>query len=159
MSHSRQYPARPIVGVGAIVWQGDKVLLARRAKPPRAGSWSLPGGLQKIGETVFEAARREVREETAIAIHVLGMVDVVDSIRRDAHGRVQYHYTLVDVHAEWQAGEPKGGTDASDAAWFALEDIPALGMWAETVKIIERSRQMRAEASSIVATAPARVIA
>lgn len=143
MSHSRQYPARPIVGVGAIVWRGDKVLLVRRAKSPRMGAWSLPGGAQKAGETVFEAARREVREETAIAIRVLGLVDVVDSIRHDAHGRVQYHYTLVDVHAEWETGEPRADTDVSEAAWFAREAIPPLGMWAETVRVIERSHQLR----------------
>lgn len=143
MSYSRLYPARPIVGVGAIVWRDDKVLLVRRAKPPRLGAWSLPGGAQKAGETVFEAACREVREETAISIHVIGLVDVVDSIRHDEHGRVQYHYTLVDVHAEWQSGDPRADSDAAEADWFSRDAIPALGMWTETVRVIESSYQLR----------------
>jgi len=159
VSHSRQYPARPIVGVGAIVWRDDRVLLVRRAKPPRMGAWSLPGGAQKTGETVYEAARREVREETAISIHVLGLVDVVDSIRRDDHGRIQYHYTLVDVVAEWEAGDPRADTDVSEAAWFAWEDIGPLGMWAETVRVIDRARQLRQDSMTLSLMPPARVVA
>jgi 8-oxo-dGTP diphosphatase len=117
--------------------------LVRRAKAPRMGAWSLPGGAQKAGETVFDAACREVREETSLTIRVLGLVDVVDSIRHDDQGRVQFHYTLVDVHAEWEAGEPRADTDVSEAAWYSREAIPALGMWAETVRVIERSHQLR----------------
>lgn len=151
MNQSRLYPARPIVGVGAIVWRNDKVLLIRRAKPPRLGAWSLPGGAQKAGETIYEAACREVHEETAIGIRVLGLVDVVDSIRHDEYGRVKYHYTLVDVYAEWQDGEPKADGDASEASWFSMDAIPPLGMWSETVRVIERSQtlhQMSPKATS-----------
>ena len=89
-SHSdlRTYPDRPVVGVGAVVWRDDRFLLVRRGKPPNQGQWSLPGGAQQLGETVFEAARREVMEETALDVEVLGLVDVVDGIKADNEGRV-----------------------------------------------------------------------
>jgi len=130
----RSYPDRPIVGVGVVVWRDERVLLIRRAKPPRQGEWSLPGGAQKTGETVFDAARREVLEETGLAIDVLGLVDVVDSIQRDDTGRVRYHYTLVDVFAAWRGGTVTAGDDAAEAAWVDLDALPPL--WSETERII-----------------------
>ena len=94
------------------------MLLIRRAKPPRQGEWSLPGGLQKLGETVFEAARREVMEETGVVIRPLAVVDVVDLIERDRDDRrVRYHYTLIDVLAAWVAGEAVAAGDAADVLW------------------------------------------
>jgi 8-oxo-dGTP diphosphatase len=146
---SRAYPERPIVGVGAVVWCHDKVLLIRRAKPPRVGSWSIPGGAQKVGETVFEAARREIMEETTIDIRVLGLVDVVDSIRHDENGRVQYHYTLVDVVGEWRDGEPTPLDDAAEAAWFDLDQLDTLDMWSETIRVIHLAHDKRTEFTGI----------
>ncbi len=96
----RSYPDRPFVGVGAVVFKEESVLLIRRGRPPRQGSWSLPGGLQEVGETVFATAAREVLEETGLTIRVIDLVDVVDSITHDNEDRTQYHYTLVDVRAE-----------------------------------------------------------
>lgn len=141
---SRLYPARPIVGVGVVVWRGDRFLLIRRGKPPRKGQWSLPGGAQKTGETVFEAARREIAEETSLDIRVLGLVDVVDSIRHDDAGAVQYHYTLVDVVAVSEDGEPVAGHDAAAVAWFDLARLADLGLWSETERIIRLSRDKMA---------------
>jgi ADP-ribose pyrophosphatase YjhB (NUDIX family) len=82
-------------------------------------------------------------EETSLTIQILGLIDVVDSIRRDNDDRVQYHYTLVDVVAEWLSGTPDAQTDVSDAAWFDAASVPALGMWSETNRIIEISAQIR----------------
>ncbi len=135
----RTYPDRPIVGVGVVVWRDDTVMLIRRAKPPRQGEWSLPGGAQKLGETVFDAARREVLEETGLTIDVLGLVDVVDSIQRDDSGRVRYHYTLVDVFAAWRAGEATAGHDAAEAAWVGLDALPPL--WSETERVIRLAHE------------------
>lgn len=135
----RSYPDRPIVGVGAVVWRDEKVLLVRRANPPRLGQWSLPGGAQELAETVFDAARREVLEETGVEIDVIGLVDVVDSIERDENGAVRYHFTLVDVAARWRNGEPKAAADAADAAWFSLDEIMGLGLSPDTERIIRLS--------------------
>jgi ADP-ribose pyrophosphatase YjhB (NUDIX family) len=132
----RTYPARPIVGVGAVVWKDGQVLLARRGKPPRMGEWSLPGGAQRVGERVFETARREVREEAGIEIEVVGLLDVIDSIDRDEAGRIRYHYTLVDVAARWLAGEARAGDDATEVRWFPADAVPSLGLWRQTERMI-----------------------
>lgn len=138
----REYPHRPIPAVGAVVWNDGRVLLIRRAKPPNAGAWSLPGGAQEIGETVAETAVREVREETGTEIDVVGLVDVVDSVHRDENGRVRFHYTLIDVAARWRSGDILAGSDATDVAWVAPEDLPVLDLWDETLRIIEASRAL-----------------
>lgn len=143
----RRYPTRPVVGVGAVVFRGDDVLLIRRATPPRAHQWSLPGGAQELGETVFEAARREVFEETAVDIVVDGVVGIVDLIEREPDdGRIRYHYTLIDVHASWRAGEPKAGSDAEEASWVTIARLDDLGLWEETRRIIRRALGERARA-------------
>ena len=141
---SREYPERPIVGIGAVVIKNDQVLLIRRGKPPRLGGLSLPGGAQKVGETVFEGALREVTEETGVEAEVLGLIDVVDSMTKDDDGRLQFHYTLIDVVCRWTSGEPKAGGDAADALWMPLADISGLGLWSETQRIIERAAEMMA---------------
>ena len=133
----RTYPQAPLVGVGAIVFNRRRVLLVRRARAPRRGEWSLPGGLQKLGETVAEAARREVFEETALDVRILGLADVVDLIERDDEdGRVRYHYTLVDLVACWQGGEIRAGSDAAEAIWADVAALDGYGLWAETTRVI-----------------------
>lgn len=139
---SRQYPDRPFVGVGAVVVHGGRVLLAKRGNPPRAGDWSLPGGAQVVGETVFDAARREIREETGLEIEVLGVVDVVDSIQRDDDGRVRYHYTLIDVVAEAASDAAEASDDAAAVGWFSLDELAGLGLWSETERIIRLGHEM-----------------
>ncbi len=132
----RDYPDRPIVGIGVVVLKGDDVLLIRRGKAPRAGQWSLPGGAQKLGETVFEAARREVLEECGVTIAAATLLDVVDSIDRDDDGRVRFHYTLIDFGADWRGGDPVAGSDAAAAQWVSLAALDDLKLWAETVRIV-----------------------
>ncbi|HYN39920.1 MAG TPA: NUDIX hydrolase [Rhodospirillales bacterium] len=139
---SREYPDRPLVGVGAVVLRGGEVLLIRRARPPLQGEWSLPGGLQKLGETVFAAAAREVREETGVAIRPLGIIDVVDLIEHDAEsaaGRVRWHYTLIDVLAAWSGGEPRAAADAAEAVWAKVEDIADFVRSGETARIVRKA--------------------
>ena len=152
---SREYPTRPIVGVGVVVLAAGRVLLVRRGKPPREGQWGLPGGAQELGETVFEAGAREVREETGLDVEVLGLVDVVDTIRNDESGRIRYHYTLVDVFAVARAGTLRSGGDAADAAWFDVADIPGLGLWSETERIIALAVEMHEALGAPDGDAPA----
>ncbi len=139
------YPTKPVVGVAALVWREDRILLIRRAKAPRAGEWSLPGGRQELGETVAEAARREVSEETGLDVIVLGVVAVVDSIHRDEAGRIEFHYTLIDMLAEWYDGEAIAGDDASAVAWATLDELSGYDLWSETERVIRLSAQQRAE--------------
>ena len=133
----RKYPGRPLVGVGAVVFKNNSVLLVRRGKEPRAGQWSLPGGAQKLGETVFQAVYREVREETGVEIEILGLLDVIDSISTGSRGEVEYHYTLVDVAAAWRAGALIAGGDAVEATWALRPALVDHDLWSETVRIID----------------------
>lgn len=137
------YPNRPLVGVGVVVFKDDRVLLVRRGKPPREGQWSLPGGRQRLGERVAEAARREVAEEAGLVVEIGPLVDVVDSITRDDTGAVQYHYTLVDLLAEWRSGEAVAGHDAAEVAWADPKDLAPYGLWKETERIIALAMQKR----------------
>lgn len=132
---AREYPPFPMVGVGAVVWRDGRVLLVKRAKPPRLGQWSLPGGLQEVGETVFDTARRELREETGLDIEVLEVAEVVDYIERDDQGRVRYHYTLVDVLAVAPEGEAVAGEDAAEVRWFGPEELPGLTLPPDTERV------------------------
>lgn len=139
----REYPDRPFVGVGIIVWKGEQVLLISRGKPPRVNGWSIPGGAQELGETLAEAACRELLEETGITVTLGPVVEVVDSITRDEAGRVRFHYTLVDFVAEWVAGEPTPGGDCAGCAWVPLSDLAGHSMWAETRRVIHRAHSLR----------------
>ncbi len=130
------YPNRPLVGVGVVAVKDGRVLLIRRAKPPRAGRWSLPGGRQRLGETVRETARRELREETGVEAEVTALLDVVDSITRDDEGAIAYHYTLVDFLAEWRGGAPRAGGDATEALWADPENLGSYELWDETLRLI-----------------------
>jgi ADP-ribose pyrophosphatase YjhB (NUDIX family) len=139
----RDYPDRPVVGVGAVVWRGDRLLLIRRGRPPRLGQWSLPGGGQQLGETLSEAVAREVREETSLELASVRLITTVDLIERDQEGRVQFHYTLIDFTAEAEAGEPIAGDDAVDIAWFRPDQLEGLGLWTETLRIIGLAASLR----------------
>ncbi len=134
---------RPLVGVGGVVWRDVRVLLIRRRHPPLRGQWSLPGGRQEWGETVTEALRREVFEETAMRLGPLHLVAVVDRIDRGPGGSVERHYTLVDYTAEALPGEPTTGSDALEVAWFELTALPQLGLWPATLEVIEAARHLR----------------
>ena len=144
------YPDRPLIGVGVVVFKGDRVLLVRRGKPPRRGQWSLPGGRQRLGETVRAAAAREVAEEAGLTIEVTALLDVVDSLTRDDRGAVQYHYTLIDLLAEWRSGEAQAGHDAADVTWADPADLGPYALWSETERIIALAMEKRSrEADSL----------
>ena len=137
---------RPIVGVGAVVWRGPALLLIRRGRAPRRGEWSLPGGRQGWGETVEEALRREVREETALELGPLSFVAVVDLLAPAATDGPALHFTLLDYTAEALAGDAVAGDDAEAVAWFELADVAHLDLWSETRAVIHRAADVRAAA-------------
>ncbi len=145
---------RPVVGVGVVVLRGSDVLLIRRAEPPRKDQWSIPGGKQERGETVRDAAHREIREETGVEIALIGLVDVVDGISRDETGAAISHYTLIDFAAEWVAGEPVAGDDAAEARWTPLENLDDYRLWSETRRIIAAAAAMRDDARGRRADSP-----
>jgi len=138
----REYPARPIVGIGVIVLKDDSVLLVRRGKPPNVGSWTLPGGAQELGETTEQAARRELLEETGIIAGPLVFAAHVDNIRRDEHGRVQFHYTILDFAARWESGDPVAASDVSEAVWAPLARLSDYALWSEAYRVIEIARRL-----------------
>ena len=131
---------RPVIGVGVVVVKlsddGPLVLLIKRAKAPRAGSWSIPGGRQELGETLAAAGAREVREETGLTVEIIGLLDVIDSITRDDAGALLHHYSLVDYLALWQSGEPLAASDAAAARWVRPADLPGYDLWTETSRVI-----------------------
>jgi ADP-ribose pyrophosphatase YjhB (NUDIX family) len=139
----RDYPEAPLVGVGIICFRGGDVLMIKRGKPPRAGSWSLPGGRQKLGETLRDCALRELVQETGVEAEIGPLVDVVDSMTRDEDGGLQFHYTLVDFRADWISGEPRAGGDAADARWFTPAELAKMDLWQETRRVIELARGIK----------------
>ena len=123
---SREYPARPLVGVGAVVLHQGRVLLVRRGGQPTSGKWSLPGGLVELGETTAEAIHREIREECGIGITVVDVAGVLDRVTRDAEGRVRYHYVLIDYLAFPDSEAVVAGTDAAECRWVEIERVNEL---------------------------------
>jgi 8-oxo-dGTP diphosphatase len=137
---SREYPERPIVGVGAVIIEEDRVLLIKRGQAPLKGEWSLPGGALELGETLEDGICREVFEETGLIIETIGVVEVVDRISRDADGRVQYHYVLVDYLCRLTGGSLACATDADDARWATLEELGPIAPF--TAEVIHKAFRM-----------------
>jgi len=122
MTAPREFPDAPRVGVGTVVLDGERVLLARRGRAPSAGKWSIPGGLVHLGERLEEAAVREVQEETGLHVRLLGLCGVIDRVVRDADV-VRYHYVIIDYVAESVGGRLQAGTDAAEVRWVAVGDL------------------------------------
>ncbi len=137
---SREYPLRPLVGVGAVMLRPGGVLLVRRGTPPALGEWSIPGGAQELGETAEAAARRELLEETGLSAGPMTLAANVDSIHSDPHGRIRFHYTILDFATLWQGGEPKPGGDVSGAAFFNFDAIGGMNLWSEAYRVIAAAR-------------------
>lgn len=120
---SRRYPRSPVVIAAVIVRRGDRILLAKRGGEPYKGLWAPPGGGVELGETVFEAGKREVREETGIDIEIDGIQEVEDFIRRDADGLVQAHLVIIRLLGSYAGGTARADSDADDVGWFSLDEL------------------------------------
>ena len=143
----REYPDRPVVGVGGIVFRigADEVLLVRRGRDPGRGQWSLPGGALELGETTAEGAVREVLEETGLAVHAETLVATVDRILRDDEGRVRFHYLLADWWCSVSDGgnDLLAGDDADAAAWVSLDRLEEFAVAQDTIGVIEQALELR----------------
>lgn len=139
---SRAYPARPLVGIGVAVLRPDAVLLIRRGHPPNEGSWALPGGGQELGETAEACARRELAEETGLAVGALHLAAIVDSITPDAAGAIRYHYTIIDYAAAWQGDTPRPGGDATACVWAPFDRLADYQLWSEALRVISIGRNL-----------------
>jgi 8-oxo-dGTP diphosphatase len=124
-SMTRHYPDRPIVGVLGVVRRDGRVLLVQRARPPNAGKWGFPGGVQELGETIFEAVARELMEETGLVTEPVEVLTTLDVIERDGEGRVRSHYALIAVLAEWRSGEVRIDDEALDFNWLTVDEVEA----------------------------------
>jgi ADP-ribose pyrophosphatase YjhB (NUDIX family) len=130
-----------MIGVGAIIMDGDRVLLVRRGREPAYGQWSLPGGLVEVGEDLVSAVRREVLEEVGLDVEVLDLVAVLDRILPDAAGRVEYHYVLMDFLCKPLGGIPRPASDALACHYTPVDQLTQVALTAGTERVIQRARE------------------
>jgi len=139
----RHYPDQPLVGVGAVVFQGEAVLLVRRGREPARDSWSLPGGLVELGETLEAAITRELAEETGLTVTLRGVSAVLERIFPDPGGRIAYHYVLVDFLCDYLEGELTPGSDATAARFVPLGELTDFDLPQCTAEVIRRAWEQR----------------
>jgi ADP-ribose pyrophosphatase YjhB (NUDIX family) len=139
---SREYPERPIVGVGAVIVQDGKVVLIRRRYEPLAGQWSLPGGTLELGETLEAGTAREMLEETGLVVEIGPVIEVFDRIMLDDARRVRYHFVLVDYLCWPVSGDLRAGSDVDAAALVAPEDLVRYGLTRKATAVIERGLEL-----------------
>jgi len=139
VSDDRRYPQRPVLGVGALIFDLDKILLVERGKEPLKGYWSLPGGVLETGETLEQGIIREVREETGLEVKPLKVLEIFERIIRDAQGAPEYHYVLIDYICRITGGSLRAADDASRAAWVPRRLLPTYQITTGTLPVIERA--------------------
>jgi 8-oxo-dGTP diphosphatase len=139
LSSSRQYPPRPVLGVGALIVEGDRILLVQRGHEPLKGYWSLPGGAVETGERLEDAMRREVREETGLEVGVLCLLEVFERIMHDAEGKPEYHYVLVDYLCRPAGGTLAAADDADRVEWFTHAGMEELLITEGTPAVIAKA--------------------
>jgi 8-oxo-dGTP diphosphatase len=138
LTDDRRYPLRPLVGVGAFIPDGGRVLMAQRGKEPLKGTWSLPGGLVELGELLETAVCREVLEETGLEVRPVGVLEIFERIMRDADGKPEYHYVLIDYVCRVTGGKLRAGDDACAAEWVRREELGKLEITEGTLDVIEK---------------------
>jgi ADP-ribose pyrophosphatase YjhB (NUDIX family) len=142
-SDDRSYPDRPFLGIGALIFDGDSILLVERGHEPLKGWWSLPGGILETGETLADGVRREVREETGLEVEPDAMFEVFERIMPDAAGRTEYHYVLVDYVCHVVGGALEAASDVSGAKWVREDELPAYRITEGTLAVVQRAFRAR----------------
>ncbi len=135
---SYDYPDLPRVGVGAVVFKEEKVLLVLRGRSPARDQWAIPGGRLELGETLQAAAEREILEETGVVIRAGEPLFAFDAIEQDEEGRIRYHYVIVDLEAEYISGEPVPDDDALDARWISAAELRTLPVNPVTIELLKK---------------------
>ncbi len=138
----REYPDRPIVGVGAVIVDQNRVLVVKRGSPPMAGQWTIPGGVVELGETLRAAAEREAREETGLTVRAGEVIEVIDRILPDENGRPQYHFVLVDFLCTVEKGEICAGSDAAEVAWVGQAELEKFKLESKATEVIRKAFAM-----------------
>ena len=141
-SAAREFPDAPRVAVGAVVLDGERVLLARRGRPPGQGKWSIPGGLVHLGERIEEALVREIEEESGLRVRLLGLCGVIDRVVRE-QGTVRYHYVIIDYVAESVGGRLQAGSDAAEVRWVNVDDLGQYDTTDGLADMIHRARALQ----------------
>jgi ADP-ribose pyrophosphatase YjhB (NUDIX family) len=139
LSDSRQYPPRPVLGVGALIFDGPLLLIVERGREPLKGWWSLPGGGVETGELLESAIRREVLEETGLVVEPLRMFEIFERIMRDHEGRAEYHYVLIDYLCRVAGGTLLAGDDVSRVQWVTQQELSGYRLTGGTLEVIERA--------------------
>jgi 8-oxo-dGTP diphosphatase len=139
VSDNRRYPERPILGVGAIIEQSGRVVLVERGHDPLKGVWSLPGGVVEAGESLKDAVRREVREETGLEVNPVSVAEVFERIMPDRDGRLEYHYVLIDYICKVTGGVLAPASDAARAEWVPRAELPSYRITEGTLDVIEKA--------------------
>ena len=139
MSH--EFPASPVVGVGAVIVKDDKALIIKRANDPYKGQWSIPGGRVELGESLTDAVRREMREETGLEVSVGPVIEVFERIQR-GDGRIRYHFVIIDYLCTCDGGTLCAGDDADDAVWVTSSELDAYNIRASAVAVIRMGLEL-----------------
>jgi ADP-ribose pyrophosphatase len=133
-----RYPECPVVAVGAVVFNEERVLLVRRGQPPSQDLWAIPGGKVRLGETLQAAAEREILEETGLTVRARQPVYTFDLIEQDAQGRIRFHYVIVDLIADYVTGTISAGDDAREVRWIGPGEIRQLKVSPQTIDLLQR---------------------
>jgi 8-oxo-dGTP diphosphatase len=142
VSQRREYPDRPIVGVGGVVISGRRVLLVRRGQAPLLDRWSIPGGMLEAGEPLIEGVRRELAEETGLDVRVGAFLEVFERIELDAAGKARHHYVVLDYLCERIGGEARAGSDVTQVAWAAPDDLDKYALTEIAARVIRKAFEM-----------------
>lgn len=157
MSGSREYPERPVIGVGGVVIAEELALLIRRGSEPLKGEWSIPGGMLEAGETIAEGVARELREETGLTVRVLDLIEVFERILHEREprqtrpaARPRYHFVILDYLCEKEAGEARPGSDVTDVAWVREDELERYRLSVAATRVVKRAFAMtRARGASL----------
>ncbi len=147
MTSGREYPDRPLVGVGGVVISGGKALLIKRGGPPLEGQWSIPGGMLELGETLKDGVRRELMEETGLDVRVGEVVEVFERIFPGEGGRIRYHFVIHDFLCEVVAGEARAASDVTDVAWAGPDELTQYGLTEIATRVLLRAFEMAGKSS------------